>query len=123
MWYINVMMMKNAFTFWEWVEQRMEELGIPSFRQLEKRAGLSTGAINSRKNDLKFPTVEMAEGLCRALNVSWVDLWEQAGYLGTDQLTGLDAEIYQTLQGTRDNFKHAALKAIKVWLVAWEDKD
>ena len=117
------MMMKNAFTFWEWVEQRMEELGIPSFRQLEKRAGLSTGAINSRKNDLKFPTVEMAEGLCRALNVSWVDLWEQAGYLGTDQLTGLDAEIYQTLQGTSDNFKHAALKAIKVWLAAWEEKD
>ncbi len=104
----------------------MEELGIPSFRELEKRAGLSTGAINSRKNDLKFPTVEMADGLCRALNVSWIDLWERAGFvqrLGTDQLVGLDAEIHQTLHGASDDFKRAVLKTIKAWLVAWENKN
>jgi transcriptional regulator with XRE-family HTH domain len=104
----------------------MEELGIPSYRELEKRAGLSTGAINSRKNDLKFPTVEMADGMCRALNVSWLDLWDQAGFvqrLGTDQLTGLDAEIHQTLQGASDEFKQAVLKTIRAWLVAWEDKN
>jgi transcriptional regulator with XRE-family HTH domain len=120
------MMAKDVYAFWQWVQQRMEYLGIPSFRELEKRAGLSNGAINSRKNDFKFPTVEMAEGLCHALQVSWVDLWEQAGFvqrLSTDQLTGLDAEIYQTLQGTTDTFKQAALKAIKAWLVAWEEKN
>ncbi len=119
-------MMKNSSTFWQWVQQRMEEVGIPSFRELEKRAGLSTGAINSRKNDLKFPTVEMADGLCRALNVSWVDLWERAGFvqrLSTDQLTGLDAEIHQTLHGASDDFKRAVLKTIKAWLVAWGDKN
>ena len=104
----------------------MEEVGISSFRELERRAGVSNGVISSRKNDLKFPTVQMAEGLCRALRVSWVDLWEQAGFvqpLGPDRLTGLDAEIYQILQGTSNDFKRAVLKTIETWLVVCQDKE
>jgi transcriptional regulator with XRE-family HTH domain len=119
-------MMKDTDAFWQWIERRMEEVGISSFRELERKAGVSTGLISSRKNDLKLPTVQMAEGLCQALQVSWIDLWERAGLiqrLSTDQLTGLDAEIHQTLQGASDEFKQAALKTIRAWLVAWEDKN
>ena len=119
-------MAKDSYIFWQWVQERMAEVGISSFRELERKAGISNGVINSRKNDLKFPTVEMAEGLCQALRVSWIDLWEHAGFIlprSTDQITGLDAEIYQTLQGASDEFKQAVLKTIRAWLVAWEDKN
>ena len=104
----------------------MEYLGISSFRELEKRAGFSNGAINLRKNDLKFPTVEMAEGLCRALQVSWIDLWEKAGYvqpLTTDHLIGLDAEICRAFQGTSDDFKQTVLKSIRMWRALCENED
>lgn len=120
------MMTKDAYAFWQWVQQKMEEQGISSFRELERRAGVSNGVINSRKNNLKFPTVEMAEGLCRGLRVSWVELWEHAGFVEpqtADQLTGLDAEMYRTLQDASDTFKQAALKAIKAWLAAWDKRD
>jgi transcriptional regulator with XRE-family HTH domain len=119
------MMTKDVYIFWQWVQQRMEYLGIPSFRELEKRAGLSNGAINSRKNDLKFPTVEMAEGLCHALQVSWLDLWEQAGFvqrLNIDELAGLDAEIYRALQGTGNDFKQTVLKTIQAWRAMCENR-
>ena len=76
-------MMKDVDAFWRWIEHRMEETGISSFRELERKAGVSTGLISSRKNDLKLPTVQMAEGLCRALQVSWVDLWERAELIFT----------------------------------------
>ena len=101
-------------------------MGISSFRELERRAGITNGLVNSRKNDLKFPTVEMAEGLSRALRVSWVELWEQAGFaerLGVDDLTGLDAEIYESLKGTSDEFKRAVLSTIRIWLGAREAGD
>ncbi len=104
----------------------MEETGVSSFRELERRAGVSTGLISSRKNDLKLPTVQMAEGLCQALQVSWIDLWERAGLiqrLGADQLSGLDAEIYQTLQGASDDFKQAVLKTIRTWQAVCQDRD
>ncbi len=119
-------MMKDVDAFWRWIEQRMEDTGIPSFRELERKAGVSTGLISSRKNDLKLPTVQMAEGLCQALQVSWIDLWEQAGLiqrLSTDQLSGLDAEIHQTLQGASDDFKRAVLKTIRAWRAVCKDKN
>lgn len=102
----------------------MEELEIPSFRDLARRAGVSHGTINAQKNQLKPPSIETAEGLCRALEVSWSELWTRAGYipkLDKNQLQGLDAEIYQSLQGTGDDFKLAVLKTIKTWLVLYEE--
>ena len=104
----------------------MAEVGISSFRELERRAGITNGLVNSRKNDLKFPTVELAEGLCRALRVSWVELWEQAGFaerLGADDLAGLDSEIHGALKGTSDEFKRAVLSTIRIWLGAREAGD
>jgi len=99
----------------------MEELEISSFRELERRAGVANGVISSRKNEIKPPTVEMAEGLCQALKVDWVELWTQAGYIArlptTSDLVGLDAEIYQALAPAGDDFKLAILKTIKTWLV------
>jgi len=74
-------MEKNPYTFWEWVQSRMDELDIPSFRRLEIRAGVSNGLISGRKNDMKLPTVDMAIGLCRALRVTWVELWSHAGVI------------------------------------------
>jgi transcriptional regulator with XRE-family HTH domain len=118
-------MMKDPNTFWQWVQERMEERGIPFFRELERRARVSNGVINSRKNNLKIPTVEMAEGLCHALQVSWVDPWEQAGFvqqLSIDQLIGLDAEIHRTLQDADNDFKRAVLKTIKAWLAVCDGR-
>ena len=97
----------------------MEELEISSFRQLEKKAGFAAGAIGKRKNDSKPPTVEMAEGLCQALKVDWVELWTQAGYIqklpAISDLQGLDAEIYLSLKDQPDDFKRAVLATIKTW--------
>ena len=100
-------------------------MGISSFRELERRAGITNGLVNSRKNDLKFPTVEMAEGLSRALRVSWVELWERAGFaerLRADDLAGLDAEIYESLKGTSDEFKRAVLSTIRAWWGVFEGR-
>jgi transcriptional regulator with XRE-family HTH domain len=118
-------MQKDAYVFWEWVQRKMEAKGIPSFRELERRTGMANGVINSRKNDLKFPTVEMAEGLCHALHVSWITLWEKAGFIdpvNASQLTGIDAEIYQVIQNADLEFKNAVLDTINVWL-AWREKN
>lgn len=123
-------MVKNLDKFWEWVFLKMEEEGIPSIRELAKRAGVSHGTILAQKNQSKPPSVETAEGLCRALRVSWTALWTEAGYVerlsqeevspGPEQLRGLDAEIYQSMRGTGDDFKGAVLRTIKVWLVLYE---
>lgn len=88
---------------------------------------MSNGAISSRKNELKLPTVEIAKGLCQALNVDWVDLWVQVGFVdkyhipSSSDLKGLDAEIYQLLRNTGDDFKSATLKTIKTWLILYEE--
>lgn len=118
-------MEKKAYNFWEWVQARMTYLEIPSFRELERKAGLSNGSISSRKNDLKLPTVEMAVAMCDALDVTWLELWEQAGIVNKiepNQLTGLDAKIYQALQGTSNDFKQATLETIKAWLICEKTK-
>ena len=101
----------------------MIEVDIPSYRQLESSAGFANGAIGRRKNDAKFPTVEMAEGLCRALRVSWCELWEQAGFVKhvtAENLRGLEAEIHRELEGMPEQSKRRVLKLIrlyKTWLV------
>lgn len=125
-------MMKDVSVFWEQVDKRMEEIGINSIRELEKRAGFQTSAILRRRNDLKFPTIEMAEGLCRALKVNWVEFWAMAGYveeysterveLTSEKLSGLDEEIYYSLRRVSDEFKQAVLKTIKAWLLYEEFK-
>lgn len=117
-------MTKKLDSFWEWVEIRMEEVEIPSYRELARRAGVSHGTINSQRNQLKPPTIETAEGLCRALQVSWVELWTKAGYIhpiNKEQLQGLEAEIQQALQGTGDDFKLAVLKTIRTWLILYDE--
>jgi transcriptional regulator with XRE-family HTH domain len=74
-------MVKDLDSFWAWVDSRMIEVGISSYRDLARRAGVSHGTINQAKNSLKVPTVEIAEGLCRALRVDWVELWSRAGFV------------------------------------------
>lgn len=118
---------KNVDAFWDFVQRRMDHLNISSFRQLEKLSGFENGAIGKRKNEGKFPTVEMAEGMCYALRVDWVELWKRAGFVDTlnqvevnpnaSDLTGLDAEIYATLRGQNDEFKKALLKTAKAWVL------
>ncbi len=123
-------MEKNVSAFWDWVSEQIDAKGI-SFSVLEKRANLSSGSIIKRKNEQKFPTVEMAEGLCRALKVNWVDLWSKAGFVDefssqkvdprSSDLQGLDADIHQSLQGTGEDFKLAVLKTIRIWLVLYDE--
>ena len=110
----------------------MEEIGINSIRELEKRAGFKTSAVLRRRNELKFPTIEMAEGLCRALKINWVEFWAMAGFieeynaekveLTPDKLSGMDEEIYYSLRPVSDEFKRAVLKTIKAWLLYEELK-
>ncbi len=118
--------MKDVSVFWAWVDTRMDEVGIKSIRELENRSGFKTSAILRRRNELKFPTVEMAQGLCYALRVDWVELWSHAGFLERlssehvalmpESLSGLDADIYYSLRGASDDFKQAVLETIKIWL-------
>lgn len=117
-------MTKDIDKFWEWVDARMIEVDIRSYRQLEKLAGFSHGSIGQRRNDYKLPTVEMAEGMCQALQVGWYELWAHAGFVDSiqaDQLIGLDAEIYRALQGVGDDFKQAVLKTIRTWKILYEE--
>lgn len=99
----------------------MSEVGISSLRELARRSGVSHGTISAYRSDLKPPTVETAEGLCRALKVDWVELWERAGYVSkfrlppSSDLEGLDAEIYYTLKDRSEEFKKALLKTAKAW--------
>lgn len=117
-------MQKDVIGFWKWVDKRTDEINIRSLRDLEQKSGFAPGAIGKRKNALKFPTVEMAEGLCRALHVTWCELWEKAGFvdrIDTRYFTGLDAEIYDALRDVGDDFKQAALKTIKTWLILYDE--
>ncbi len=117
-------MQKDVDTFWTQVDKRIDQIGITSFRELEKQSGFSPGAIGKRKNQSKLPTVEMAQGMCRALRISWIELWEWAGFIDSvnqNLLIGLDAEIHQLLQQTGDDFKRAVLKTIRTWLILYEE--
>lgn len=120
-------MIKDMDSFWQWVEQRMEEVHISSYRDLAKKSGLSSATILNRKNDRKAPTVEIAEGLCQALRVDWVELWARAGYIEANavpsksDLEGLEAEINFALQGTGDDFKNVVLKTVRLWRVLYEE--
>ena len=111
-------MQKNVDRFWNWVDARMQELDISSFRELEKRSGFAPGAVGKRKNAYKFPTVEMAEGLCHALRVGWVELWMQAGYVSEvaqeGRLMGVDAEILREIEGTSEAFRRSVVEMIRL---------
>jgi len=111
-------MSKDVYEFWRWVSKRMDELDISSYRQLERQAGFSNGAISVRKRNLLFPTVEIAEGLCLVLRVSWVQLWSQAGFiqhhdLSLDTLDGIDVDIFRALTLVDDDFKAIVLNLLQ----------
>jgi len=103
--------------FWSWIDKRFLESQYEYFVDLERTAGFSKGAIGSRKNQNKLPTTDMALGLCKALNVSWGELWGHAGIAGTvnlDKLDGLDAEIAKELGTLKDlEFKNTLLALIR----------
>lgn len=97
----------------------MDELEIRSIHELARRAGMSHGTINAQKNHAKPLTFKMAEGLCRALKVDFVELLTHAGYIAKlpapSDLAGIDAEIYLALLDKDEEFKRAVLKTIKIW--------
>lgn len=98
--------------FWTWVQDKMDEEDIPSIRDLEKKAGVSNGTISVRKNQLKMPTVVIAEGLCRALKVTWVELWARAGYIPPGTLDTLvtpeERKLIIHYRGLTPNHRQAA---------------
>lgn len=103
----------------------MDELSIKSFRELERKAGISHGSISKKRTEQKLPTVEMAEALCRVLRVTWVELWahthlvEKVDY---DYLVGVDAELQDILKGKDEEFKRALMKTAKAWILYEELK-
>jgi transcriptional regulator with XRE-family HTH domain len=128
--------MLQADTFWEWVDQRREELGIDSYRQLETLMGYSHGAVSGRRNSGKYPTTQMAREMARVLKVSWVEFWMKAGIIrATDfqilprelreedagYLVGVEWEIMTELQGRDESFKRMVLEIIRI--LAGRDDD
>lgn len=113
--------MTKVEKFWQWVETRMVELNINSYRELEIKAGFKNGAINRRKNALKLPTVEVAEGMCVALKVNWIELWTKAGlvnssdYPAPKDLSEIEAAIFRELSGKNNEFLSAVLKTVRAW--------
>jgi len=110
--------MTNVDVFWGWVDTRMEELNIKSFRELERKAGISHGSISKKRSDQKLPSVEMAESLCRVLKVTWLELWAQTDLVqqvDDEYLTGVDAELQAVLKDKDDEFKRALLATAKAW--------
>lgn len=107
---------KDPDMFWTWVQKRMDDLEIPSIRDLEKKAGVSNGAISTRKNQLKMPTRTMAEGLCRALRVTWIELWVKAGYIPPGALdthiTPEERQLVILYRNLSPNRREAALSMI-----------
>lgn len=102
----------------------MDDRGISSFRKLAELAGVSHGTINQQRNQLKPPTIETAEGLCRALGVDWIELWSRAGYIkmiDKDKLSPIDLRIIQALESQDNDFKTAVLESIERW-VSYEQK-
>ena len=106
-------MTKDVYSFWEWVENRMDQIGIASYRELESRSGFANGAISRRKNALKFPTVEMAEGMCQALRVSWVELWKEAGFIVEPPEVAEEREVVQMLRKLPPQARDAALAMLR----------
>lgn len=80
--------MENIGDFWQWILNKSTEIGFTSVRAMEAAADMSHGAIGKRINDNKLPTVEMAEGLCKALGISWFELWGRAGKFSPGQVDG-----------------------------------
>ena len=74
-------MEKDFDAFWNWVNKRRQDRRIPSIRQLEQAAGLSNGTLHAQWGSDTPPTVKVAEGLCKALGVSWLELWTRLGYI------------------------------------------
>jgi len=113
-------MQKDVDTFWAWVCDRMEQLDIRSFRELERRASNAPGTISKRRNLARPPTVEMAEGMCSALRVTWEELWSHAGYATStqfaQQLTADEREALDLLRRLpRDSVQHL-IATIRAWV-------
>jgi integrase len=107
-------MKKDVRAFWKWVDKRAAEVQIESFRKLEGRSGYAPGAIGKRKNASKFPTVEMAEGMCRVLRVSWIELWTQAGFIQS-----INMDVFSL----REHMGHESLETTRQYLTALDDED
>jgi hypothetical protein len=109
-------MKKDADMFWMKVLERMDELEIPSIRQLEERVGVANGTIGTRMNGLKFPTVPMAEGLCRALRWTWIELWTHAGYIpnaGVVFTTVAEQDIIESFRQLNHDRQEIALNILR----------
>lgn len=86
-------MATNAESLWNWVDNRCVHLGIDSIRELERRSGVSYGAIYRPKSELKLPTVESSIKMSKSLKVDFVEFWSHAGIVKGPQLSGYKADI------------------------------
>jgi hypothetical protein len=89
--------------FWQWILTEAQSQGHSSLRALERASGHSYGAIGSRINAGKLPTVEMAQAICEALNLSWFEFWRRAGVISEPPPSELNDIYYNLdLQGRRE---------------------
>ena len=97
----------------------MGEIGLRSFRELERKAGFAPGAIGKRKNALKLPTTEMALGMCQALRVPWDQLWSHAN-LSEPEETASAAELLFLLNQLPLKEQEELVEIAKAWIEARE---
>ena len=66
--------------FTTWLREEVEGRGW-TFRELGRRAGLSSGAISKVMTGTTEPTWEFCDKIARAMEMSAVDVFRQAGLL------------------------------------------
>jgi len=102
--------------FWKWLEDKILD-DYPSWTAFESAIGFSRGAMGRRRNQLKYPTAEMAMAICDKLGISWNELWSEAGItktLNTNELDGSNADIARELIDVDDiQFKDILLRLIR----------
>ena len=97
-------MITKAEKLWVWVDSRCEHLGIDSIRELERRAGVSYGAISKPKVDQRLPTVELSLRMCKPLMVDFVEFWVNAGVVKIEEPpSGYMADIIKLEQDMATN--------------------
>jgi hypothetical protein len=95
-------MSTKAEVLWQWVDERCAHLGIDSIRELERRSGVSYGAISRPKGELRLPTVDLALKMCKPLVVDFVEFWANSGIITIDRPSGYAADIVKLLKNQDD---------------------
>ena len=75
-----IMLTMTSTEFSEWLAEEVTTRGW-SYRELARRAGLSSGAISQVVTQKNFPGIEFCQGIARAFQIPPERVFRQAGHL------------------------------------------